>query len=358
MRIAQVAPLWERVPPPGYGGIELIVGLLTDELVRRGHDVTLFASGDSQTLAKLEATSPRALRLDPTIQNPAVYDMLHLSKVEERAEEFDVIHFHTWIPPFQLTEYVKTPTVYTLHGNFTSEINQLYARYKNHNFVSISNAQRHDGPDLNYVGTVYNGIDVNIYPFFPEAETPPYLAFLGRMSPQKGPHHAISIAKQVGLPLKMAGKVDPVDRVFYEEKVAPFIDGDQIQFLGEVDQTQKLDLLGNAMATLFPITWQEPFGLVMIESMCAGTPVIGMKLGSVEEVIDHGKTGFICSDVDEIPAAIAEVSRLNRQDCHDFVKQRFSVSKMVDSYEDAYRRTFAESMSRNGHRRNASVLTL
>ncbi|MCG8365678.1 MAG: glycosyltransferase family 4 protein [Pseudanabaenales cyanobacterium] len=355
MRIAQVAPLWERVPPPRYGGIELIVGLLTDELVRRGHEVTLFASGDSQTLAKLEATSPRALRLDPTIQNPAVYDMLHLSKVQEQAENFDVIHFHTWIPPFQLTEYIKTATVYTLHGNFTSEINQLYSRYRNHNFVSISDAQRQSGPDLNYVGTVYNGIDVNAYPFYPEAQSPAYLAFLGRMSPQKGPHHAIAIAKQVGLPLKMAGKVDPVDKTFYEEEIAPLIDGEQIQFLGEVNHSKKLELLGNAIATLFPITWQEPFGLVMIESMCVGAPVIGMKLGSVAEVVDHGKTGFVCSDVAEMPAAIAEISKLNRQHCHDFVNRRFSVNQMVDDYEAAYRKTLSERMSRNGHCRNAMI---
>jgi glycosyltransferase involved in cell wall biosynthesis len=334
MKIAQIAPLWEQVPPTTYGGTELVVSRLTDELVRRGHDVTLFASGDSKTLARLEAGSPHALRLDKSIKEPVMYDILHASQAYERAAEFDIIHSHigVWSLPWAST--VSTPTVHTLHGIFTRDNSKLFRRYHTQSYISISDAQRL--LNINYVGTVYNGIDVSAFPFFDKPQDPPYLAFLGRFSPEKGPQHAINIAKQTGWHLKMAGKVDVVDKKFFEEEIAPHIDGKQIEFLGEVNHNQKAELLGNAAITLFPITWCEPFGLVMAESMVTGTPVIAMNMGSVSEVIAHGKTGFVCQSYEDMAAMIPKALELNRQVCREHVESQFSVTQMVDGYEAIY----------------------
>ncbi len=350
MRIAQVSPLWERVPPPGYGGIELVVGHLTDELVRRGHEVTLFASGDSQTLARLESVCSKALRLDPSVSEPAVYDMLQLKRVLEREKEFDIIHFHMGFSALPFADLLKTPVVHTLHGGFTEHNLKIFEQYRSQSYISISNAQQKFAPRLNYVRTVYNGINPEDYPFCAQSLQPPYLAFLGRMSPEKGPQHAIAIAKQTGRRLKMAGKVDKVDRKFFEQEIEPQIDGDQIQYLGEVTHAEKVELLSNASLTLFPISWHEPFGLVMTESMCTGTPVIGMNLGSVPEVIAHGKTGFVCQSIEEMIDAIPAALELDRQACRDHVLSQFSVAQMVNGYEAAYQKVIAESMSRNGHK--------
>lgn len=257
MRIAQIAPLWERVPPPAYGGIELVVGLLTDELVRRGHEVTLFASGDSISLAKLESVHPRALRLDPTVKECGVYEMLQLSRVYEQAEEFDIIHSHMGYTALPYANMVKTPTVHTLHGVFTPDNEKMFAHSKKQAYVSISDAQREPRLGLNCVATVYNGIDITSHKFHPQPEEPPYLAFLGRMSPEKGPHLAIAIAKQAGWRLKMAGKVDVVDVEYFEREIKPHIDGKQIEYLGEANHFEKNALMGGAVATLFPITWRE-----------------------------------------------------------------------------------------------------
>lgn len=351
MRIAQIAPLWERVPPPAYGGTELVVGLLTEELVRRGHEVTLFASGDSVTTARLESVHPFALRQDKSVQEGAIYEMLQLSRAYERASEFDIIHSHMGCAALPYGNLVKTPTVHTLHGVFTPDNEKLfeYARYQP--YVSISNAQRNSHLGLNYVGTVYNGIDPNTYDFHPQPNSQPYLAFLGRISPEKGPHHAIAIAKRAGWTLKMAGKIDPVDRNFFEQEVKPFIDGKQIQYLGEANHAQKSEIMGGAVATLFPITWREPFGLVMIESMVVGTPVIAIAKGSTPEVIAHGKTGFLCNTVDECVEAIQPASQLNRQVCREYVLSRFTAQQMADGYEAIYQQVLAERFSQNGHRR-------
>lgn len=347
MKIAQVAPLWERVPPPTYGGIELVVSCLTDELVRRGHDVTLFASGDSQTLAHLEAVYPCAMRLDPHIKEYAVYEMLELSQVYEQAAEFDIIHSHIGIAALTIAPLVKTPTVHTLHHGFTPDNRKLYNLHRSQPYISISHAQRE--LDLNYLRTVYNGIDPQDYPFKAQPQDPPYLAFLGSLSPEKGPQYAIAIAKQTGWRLKMAGKIDVVDSLFFEQELAPQIDGKQIEYLGEVNDAQKAELLGNAALTLFPITWREPFGLVMIESMATGTPVIGINLGSVPEVIAHGKTGFVCQSYEEMAAMIPAALELDRQRCRDYVENNFSVTQMVNGYEAAYRRLLETRISLNGH---------
>lgn len=334
MKIAQIAPLWETVPPPTYGGIELVVSRVSDELVRRGHEVTLFASGDSQTLAKLEGVSPRALRLDPDIKEHIIYEVLAPGQVYQRAADFDIIHSHVGVWSLALASMVSTPTVHTLHGSFTKDSAKVFGEYGSQSYISISNAQRQ--ADLNYAGTVYNGIVVEEYPFVEKPHDPPYLAFLGRFSPEKGPQHAIAIAKKTGMKLKMAGKVDIVDKEFYEAEIEPFIDGKQIEFLGEVNHAQKSKLLGNAAATLFAITWREPFGLVMIESMACGTPVIGMNMGSVPEVVAHGVSGMVCDTYEEMASVMPQVLELDRRKCREHVQNNFSVTQMVDGYEAIY----------------------
>lgn len=349
MKIAQIAPLWERVPPPAYGGIELVVGLLTDELVARGHDVTLFASGDSITSAKLESIHPQALRLDPKIKEYGIYEMLLLAHVYERAGEFDLIHSHMGCAALPYSKLTQTPTVHTLHGVFTPDNEKMFVHAKAQPYVSISNAQREDRLGLNCVATVYNSIDVSMHHFFPGAEQPAYLAFLGRMSPEKGPHHAISIAKATGLQLKMAGKVDPVDMEYFDREIKPQIDGVQIQFLGEADHFMKNELMGKAIATLFPITWREPFGLVTIESMAAGTPVIAMNLGAVPEIIVDGVSGYICNTVAECIAAVAKIPAISRTGCREYVANRFGVEQMAAGYEAVYQQVLAAKFARNGH---------
>jgi glycosyltransferase involved in cell wall biosynthesis len=341
MHVAQVAPLWERVPPPGYGGIELIVGLLTDELVRRGHEVTLFASGDSVTLAQLSAVHECALRLDERIREPGIYDMMQLARVYQEAERFDLIHAHVGCSALPFAQLVEVPTVHTLHGIFTPDNAKLYRQFRHQPYVSISDAQREPDLALNCVATVYNGIDAKLYRFCPEPEEPPYLAFVGRISPEKGPLQAIEAARRAGWTLKMAGKVDPVDRAFFAERVRPLIDGEQIQYLGEVSHLQKAELLRGAVGTLFSIQWREPFGLVMIESMACGTPVIGMALGAAPEVIEDGLSGFLVHSVDEMVERIADLGALDRRACRDRVVARFTVERMTDGYEAVYQQVLA-----------------
>ncbi|MBR8838842.1 MAG: glycosyltransferase family 4 protein [Stigonema ocellatum SAG 48.90 = DSM 106950] len=336
MRIAQIAPLWERVPPFRYGGIELIVHLLTDELVRRGHDVTLFASGDSLTKAKLNSVHDQALRLDPRIKEPGIYEQMILAEVYQRAHHFDIIHSHVGWPALCYCSFVKTPTVHSMHGIFTTDSEKMFRRFAWQPFISISEAQREPRLGLNYIRTVYNGIDTAAYPEYPKPTQPAYLAFVGRLSPEKGPMEAIKIARGAGLPLKMAGKIDLVDQDYYREQLEPLIDGEQIQYLGEVSHEEKVKLLGEASVTLFPITWREPFGLVMIESMATGTPVIGMGLGSVPEVISHGKTGFVCHSLEKMIEVIPDAIKLDRHTCREEVVRRFSVKSMTDEYEKAY----------------------
>ncbi|WP_013321127.1 glycosyltransferase family 4 protein [Gloeothece verrucosa] len=353
MRIAQVAPLWERVPPPAYGGIELVVGLLTDELVRRGHEVTLFASGDSQTLAKLEAISPKALRNFETDVDPThfyyLYLTLEMNRVCELSSEFDLIHSHIGFPFFPCANLTKAPTLHTIHGTIPVSEEHLWKAARQQNFISISNNQRRNDLGLNYLATVYNAINTKNFPFHPQPDKPPYLAFLGRMSPEKGPHLAVKIAKRTGLLLKMAGKIDPCDQQFFDTEVKPFIDGQQIQFLGEADHQMKCDLMGRAMATLFPITWQEPFGLVMIESMAVGTPVVAMKMGSTPEIIAHGRSGFLCNNLDECVAAVESLGEISRTDCRDHVVANFGVRQMVDGYEAAYQQLLQQKFMGDGH---------
>ncbi|MBW4546896.1 MAG: glycosyltransferase family 4 protein [Symplocastrum torsivum CPER-KK1] len=337
MRIAQIAPLWERVPPFRYGGTELIVSLLTEELVQRGHEVTLFASGDSITTAHLKSVHERALRLDENIKEPGLYEQMSLAQIYHQAHHFDIIHSHVGYAALPYCGFVKTPTVHTMHGIFTPDNEKMFRQFAWQPYISISEAQREPRLGLNYIHTVYNGIDLEVYPFQAEPDKPTYLAFVGRLSPEKGPEDAIKIARATGLPLRMAGKVDPVDREYYHQKLKPLIDGEQIQYLGEVSHEEKANLLGGATVTLFPITWREPFGLVMIESMAMGTPVVGMALGSVPEVIAHGKTGYVCHTLEEMIQAVPEAMKLDRNACRNYVSHRFSVKSMVNEYERAYK---------------------
>ncbi len=357
MRIAQIAPLWEQVPPVAYGGTELIVSLLTDELVLRGHEVTLFASRDSQTLGQLEPCCPIALRGKASPVEQSVYQTLQLNKIFAHADEFDLIHSHVDQAVFPYVNLVKTPVLHTTHGIISSYSEPLWLDAYQQNFVSISNSQRCKDFSLNYLATIYNGIDVSRFPFHSQPEDPPYLAFLGRISPEKGVHLAIEIALSLGWHLKIAGKVDPVDVDFFEQEVRPFIDGQQIEFLGEANHQQKCLLLGGAIATLFPITWQEPFGLVMAESMAVGTPVIAIAMGSTKEVIEDGKTGFLCSSIEECIDSVSRLGEIDRQACRDHVVANFSVERMVDDYEAVYdkllTKKFERIMSNNGSKKLA-----
>jgi len=337
MRIAQVAPLYESVPPKCYGGTERIVSGVTEELVRRGHEVVLFASGDSTTAAKLIACCPQGLRLDRGVQNHMAYTVIELGKVADRAGEFDLIHSHIDYFGFPLSRLTQTPVITTLHGRLDlPELQDVYAEFPEVPLVSISEAQRHPLPHATWLSTVYNGIDLRHFTF---GEHPGnYLAFLGRISPEKCADRAIEIARAVGMPLRIAAKVDPVDEEYFTEKIQPLLRDPRVEFVGEIDEAQKDEFLGNAFAYLFPINWPEPFGITMIEAMACGTPVIAMSHGSVPEVVVDGRTGFICRSMTEMIASVQQVGRLDRRACRAHVAERFSVERMVDGYEAAYRR--------------------
>lgn len=355
MRIAQVAPLWERVPPPAYGGTELVVAHLADQLVQRGHDVTLFATADSDTLATLEPGAPQPMRLaGVTPGEYQLYDLMQLTKVVQRANEFDVIHFHVDASALPYGNILKTPVVHTIHGIIPPLAENLFAQNRQQNFVSISDSQRRNDLGLNYVATVYNGIDPSTYEFHPEPDDPPYLAFFGRISPEKGPHLAIELAKRTGWRLIMAGKVDRADQAFYESEVKPLIDGEQIIYVGEANHAQKSEFMGRAVATLCLLTWEEPFGLVMPESMVCGTPVIAMARGSAPELIVHGKTGFLCHSMDDCVAALDQIETIDRKACRDHVAQNFSHTRMVEGYEAVYYQLLEQRFSKNGRLQTSS----
>jgi glycosyltransferase involved in cell wall biosynthesis len=356
MRIAQVAPLWECVPPPAYGGTELVVGHLAKEIVRLGHEVTLFATADSQTLAKLEPGAPQPMRLAGVSPHEyQIYDLMQLTKVMQRADEFDVIHFHVDAAALPYGNILKTPVVHTIHGILTPLAEKLFAQNRQQNFVSISDSQRRNDLGLNYVSTVYNGIDPSTYEFHPEPEQPPYLTFFGRISPEKGPHLAIELAKRTGWRLVMAGKVDRADQDFYEREIKPLIDGEQITYIGEANHAQKSEVMGKAVATLCLLTWEEPFGLVMPESMVCGTPVIAMARGSAPELIAHGKTGFLCHNMDECVAAVNQIEQIDRRACREHIEKNFSHIHMVKGYEAVYYQLMEKRFAHNGRLQSAAL---
>ena len=341
LRIAQVAPLAESVPPKLYGGTERVVATLTDELVRQGHDVTLFASGDSRTEATLVSCVPKALRL-AKCADPLALHLLLVEQIAQRADEFDVIHFHIAPLHFSMARRLATPHVTTLHGRLDlPEVPALYGEFDDVPLVSVSDAQREPLPDQNWVGTVYHGLPNRELQFNPNPGA--YLAFLGRISPEKRLDRAIAIAKACGWPLKIAAKVDPVDAVYFKETIEPLLDHPLIEYRGEISEAQKGAFLGGAMALLFPIDWPEPFGLVMIEALACGTPVVAIRGGSVPEVLDEGVTGFICDDLEQAIEATRRVRTLDRRACRRTFESRFTATRMAEEYIQLYRRVAASA---------------
>ncbi|MBX6376584.1 MAG: glycosyltransferase family 4 protein [Acetobacteraceae bacterium] len=338
MRIAQVAPLAEAVPPRLYGGTERIVSYLTEELVALGHEVTLFASGDSRTRARLEAAVPTALRLGGTVRDPIAPHVAMLRQVIEHAREFDVIHFHT--DTLHLPAFFDRgiPFVTTLHGRLDlPELVPVFAAFPQAPFVSISDAQRLPLRDvaMTWAATVHHGIPPDLLRFSPRHQG--YLAFLGRISPEKGPDAAIRIARAAGIPLRIAAKVDQADQAYFEAVVKPMLDGPGVEFIGEITEAEKSDFLGGAMALLMPIDWPEPFGLVMIEAMACGTPVLAYPRGSVPEVVDDGVTGLLVQDEAAAAAALERIGSLDRAAVRRTFEARFTARRMAEDYLGVYR---------------------
>jgi glycosyltransferase involved in cell wall biosynthesis len=337
MKIAQIAPLIESVPPRLYGGTERIVFWLTEELVRQGHDVTLFASADSITTAELVPCANEALRLNPSVQDVIPYYMLMLDRVRRRADEFDILHFHIDQLHFPLFRDIAGRTLTTLHGRQDMpDLLPLYLGFPDMPLVSISNAQRKPIPHANFVATVPHGFPLDLHRpnYAPRGD---YVAFLGRIAPEKRPDRAIEIARACGLPLKIAAKIDKVDVGYYERTVAPMLDGPDVAFIGEINDAQKSGFLGDARALLFPIDWPEPFGLVMIEAMACGTPVLAFRNGSVEEIIEDGITGRIVDSMEEAIAAMPDVLALDRRTVRRRFEERFGATRMAKDYVGAYR---------------------
>ncbi len=339
MRIAQVSPLYESVPPHGYGGTERVVSYLTEELVRQGNDVTLFASGDSQTRAELVAACPRSLRLDPHCVDFLPQHLLLLERLFDRASRFDIIHFHCDYLHFPLSRRHPCPHLTTLHGRLDiPDLQPLYREFAGEPLVSISDAQRGPIPWANWQGTVYHGLPRDLHAFREQPGS--YLAFLGRISPEKRVDRAVHIARRAGMPLKVAAKVDAADRAYFKETIEPLLKaaGSLVEFVGEVGGREKDDFLAGAYALLFPIDWPEPFGLVMIEALACGTPVIAWRCGSVPEVIEHGVTGFIVDGLDQAVRAVGRVPTLSRKRCRQVFEERFDATRMTRDYLRLYRR--------------------
>lgn len=337
-----LSPFEESVPPTRYGGTELVIYNLTEQLVKMGHEVTLFATGDSKTSAKLEVTFSEAIRLNGNSQNinfRNTIKFIGVGKILDYLDKnsFDIVHNHIGWRMLFFEKLLKFPTVTTLHGPLDIDYQQMvYNEYRNSNYISISLNQRKPMPDINFVANVYNGIEVEKFKQNYKPEN--YFAFLGRMSPEKGPLEAIEIAKKARINLIMAAKVDTVDKSYFEEKVAPLIDGKQIQFIGEVDHAGKVEFLKNAKALIAPIQWEEPFGLFFIEAMVCGTPVISMKRGSVPEIVLDKKTGFICNNIDEAIEGAKRVGNIDRKKCYEHVRDNFSAEKMAENYINAYKK--------------------
>jgi glycosyltransferase involved in cell wall biosynthesis len=337
MKIAQIAPLMESVPPRLYGGTERIVAYLTDELVRLGHRVTLFASADSITAADLVGCASTALRLDRNVHDPLPYYMLMLDKVRELAEEFDILHFHIDQLHFPLFRQMAGRTVTTLHGRQDCpDLKPLYLGFSEMPLVSISNGQRRQIANANLVATVHHGIPTNLHePIYNPRGG--YVAFLGRISPEKRPDRAIRIARTLGIPLKIAAKVDKVDEPYFREQIAPLLGDPRVEFIGEINEHNKTDFLGEARALLFPIDWPEPFGLVMIEAMACGTPVLAFRHGSVSEIVDQGVTGAVVDTMEEAVMLLPQVLALDRRAVRRRFEQRFSSARMATDYVTLYR---------------------
>ncbi|MBU6462195.1 MAG: glycosyltransferase family 4 protein [Bradyrhizobium sp.] len=337
MRIAQIAPLHERVPPRLYGGTERVVSFLTEELVRQGHDVTLFASGDSQTTATLVRCCDVALRFNPSVRDTLPYHMIMLDEVRRRIGEFDVLHFHIDIIHTALIRGFADRTLTTLHGRLDlPDLAPFYAVFRDLPVAAISNDQRRYLSGANWLGTVHHGLPPNLLPFHPNPDG--YLAFLGRISPDKRPDLAIEIAAKSGMPLKIAAKVDRADQAYWDAKIRPMVEGNSdVEFIGEIGEGEKATFLGGATALLFPVDWPEPFGLVMIEAMACGTPVIAYRNGSVSEIVEESVSGFVVDTIEEAVAAVRRIGDLDRVRVRAEFERRFTAERMAHEYVRIYR---------------------
>jgi glycosyltransferase involved in cell wall biosynthesis len=342
MRIAQVAPLWESVPPKLYGGTERIVSYLTEELVRLGHDVTLFASGDSVTAARLEAICARALRLNIGIFNRDAPMTMLLEQALGKTGDFDIIHSHLDFMGFPLARRNPTPTVTTFHGRLDlPELQPVFREYAEMPMVSISDAQRKPVSWANWHATVYHGLPGELYGLHPNPGS--YLAFLGRIGPDKRPDHAIELAKRVGMPLRIAAKIDPADEEYFRTTVDPLLSHPLIDYIGEITDAEKDEFLGNAIALICPYDWPEPFGLVLIEALACGTPVLAYRRGSIPEIIEDRVTGFVCEGLDEMTVAIQRIPEIDRRRCRWSFEQRFTGERMAQDYLKVYERALEKT---------------
>ena len=350
MKIAQIAPLWESVPPKLYGGTERIVSYLTEELVRQGHEVTLFASADSQTTAHLRPTISQPLRLNGRNNPDVPFTLLQEMVFGDEARQFDIIHSHLDYLGFPMSRRCATPVLTTLHGQIDlPELSPVFNEFAELPLCSISNAQRDPLPHLNWEGTVYHGLP-GVYPFYPRPGS--YLAFLGRMAPEKRPDHAIEIARRVGMPLRMAAKVDAANQAYFEAEIAPLLADPLVDYIGEISDAEKGDFLGNAAAVVCPYDWPEPFGLVLIEALACGTPVLAYRRGSIPEIIDDGITGFICDSINEMVSALSRLSLIKRQDCRQAYETRFTATRMATDYVGLYETLMGQHQTRFAKRRS------
>jgi len=343
MRILLLAPLWETVPPPAYGGTEAVVSSLSNGLALAGHDVTLFAAGDSTTKGNLQWVYHRSLRTAYDLIDPTPYEWLHNAFALSQAKEFDIVHNHSGELAMAMSHLIKTPMLTTMHGPISPGSKVIWYHYEGF-YNTISYAQRKSMPDIansNFIGVVYNAIQVETFPYCEDKEG--YILFLARVSPEKGTHHAIEVAKRLGKKLLIAGKIDRVDREYFAREIKPKIDGKQIQFLGEADAEQKRVLYARAYCLLMPITWEEPFGLTMIEAMACGTPVIAFSRGAAPELIIEGKTGYLVSNVDEMVKAVSLVDRIEPHYCREHVERNFDNPRMIKDYLAAYERVLNHS---------------
>lgn len=336
MKICQIAPLAERVPPRKYGGTERVIHTLTEELVRRGHEVTLFASGDSITSAKLISVYPRSLRQAKIKEayGTNVWQLHNIGLAYSMQNEFDVIHDHTESLGLPTANIARVPVVMTLHGAFRPEYRKLYAALHIPHLVSISDAQRPGNTKLNFIATVYNGLDMEKYPF--SAEDDGYLLFVGRISSEKGVHYAIDVAQQLDLPLIIAAKLESVDRAYFDEYIEPRL-SEQVTWIGEVDEAERNRLMSRARCFLHPALWKEPFGLTLIEAMACGCPVVAFNRGSIPEVIKNGQTGFVVNDLESMLDAVENIATIDRARCRRYALKHFSGARMTDGYEEIYR---------------------
>ena len=333
MKIAQLSSLIERIPPKRYGGIERVVHYLTEELVKRGHDVTLFASGDSETRAKLVAGSSHALRELHTADASA-FTILNVTKAYKRQGEFDIIHNHVDFFAFPAAYFSQAPTLTTFHGQFNLENKNIFEEYKNLNFVSISDDQRKNGPLLNWRATIHHGVQIEKFPFKDRPKD--YLLFVGRISLEKGTHIAMDVAMALDKELIIAAKLDKVDVDYFEKYVASRLSNGKITWVGEVDDKERNKLMSEALCLLHPVTWREPFGLNMIEAMACGCPVVAFNKGSIPEIVADKKTGFVVEKEKEMIKAIEKISSISRKSCRRHVEKNFNLAKMVDAYEKVY----------------------